>query len=207
VLRQADDAEPTTPAPGLAQVDALIAGANQAGLPTTLTVAGEAAALPGGVDLAAYRIIQESLTNAIRHAGPATATVSLTYRADALLIEVNDTGRGVAPVSASATEVSNGHDSRHSGSRQPGYGHGLVGMRERATAAGGTLQAGPAPCGGFKVTATLPFGRIDEPAHPVEPADRAQPAQPADRAPAQPADHDPRTDAASPSGAQKGVSR
>ncbi len=81
VLRQADDAEPTAPAPGLAQVDALIAGATQAGLPTTLSVTGEPAALPAGTDLAAYRIIQESLTNAIRHAGPATATVALTYRA------------------------------------------------------------------------------------------------------------------------------
>jgi signal transduction histidine kinase len=199
VLRQADDAEPTAPAPGLAQVDALIAGANQAGLPTTLTVTGETVALPTGVDLAAYRIVQESLTNAIRHAGPAIATVSLTYRVGALLIEVADTGRGVPPVSASARDVSDGHASRHPGSWQPGSGHGLVGMRERATAAGGTLQAGPAPGGGFTVVATLPFGRTDEPADPVQPADRAQPAQPAD--------DDPTTDAASTSGAEKGVSR
>jgi signal transduction histidine kinase len=169
VLRQADDAEPTAPAPGLGQLDALIAGANQAGLPTTLTVTGEPAVLPPSVDLAAYRIIQESLTNAIRHAGPATATVSLTYRTGALLIEVADTGRGVPPFSA--RDVSNGHGSARSGaghpgaghsgsgqsgSWQPGSGHGLVGMRERAAAAGGTLQAGPAPGGGFTVTATLP---------------------------------------------------
>src|SRR5262249_23079803 len=94
VLRQADDAEPTAPAPGLAELDALVAGADQAGLPTTLTITGERAPLPAGVDLAAYRIIQESLTNAIRHAGPATATVSLAYRGGRLLIEVVDTGRG-----------------------------------------------------------------------------------------------------------------
>ncbi len=178
VLRQADDAEPTAPAPGLAQVEALIAGANQAGLPTTLTATGEPAVLPAGVDLAAYRIIQESLTNAIRHAGPATATVSLTYRSGTLLIEVADTGRG--PVSAK--DVSNGHGSGHSGSGhsgsghsgswQPGSGHGLVGMRERAAAAGGTLEAGPAPGGGFMVTATLPFGRPEE----VSQADATLPA-------------------------------
>ena len=195
VLRQADDAEPTAPAPGLAQVDALIAGANQAGLPTTLTVTGEAGVLPGGVDLAAYRIIQESLTNAIQHAGPATATVLLTYCAAELRIEVADTGRGVPIVSA--RYVSYGHGPVHSW--QPGSGHGLVGMRERATAAGGTLQAGPAPGGGFTVVATLPFGRTDEPADPVQPADRAQPAQPAD--------DDPATDAASTSGTEKGISR
>ncbi len=168
VLRQADDAEPTAPAPRLAQVEALISGAYQAGLPTRLTATGEPAVLPAGVDLAAYRIIQESLTNAIRHAGPATATVSLTYRSGTLLIEVADTGRG--PVSAK--DVSNGHGSGHSGSGhsgsghsgswQPGSGHGLVGMRERAAAAGGTLEAGPAPGGGFTVTATLPFGRPEE---------------------------------------------
>src|SRR5215813_681787 len=119
VLRQADDTEPTAPAPGLTQVDALIAGAKQAGLPTTLKVTGETAVLPAGIDLAAYRIIQESLTNAIRHAGPATATVSLSYRADALLIEVADTGRGSPLVSAKY--VGYGHGPVHSW--QPGSGH------------------------------------------------------------------------------------
>src|SRR5260221_481788 len=183
VLRQADDAEPTAPAPGLRQLDALIAGANQAGLPTTLTVTGEPAALPAGVDLAAYRIIQESLTNAIRHAGPATAAVSLTYRAGTLVIQVADTGRGVPPVRAK--EMTNGHGSGQSGPGQsgpwqPGSGHGLVGMRERAATAGGTLEAGPAPGGGVTVTAALPFGRSDEPANLGQPA---SPGQPAERAP------------------------
>jgi signal transduction histidine kinase len=147
VLRQADDADPTGPTPGLAQLDALIAGASQAGLPTTLAVTGKAEPLPAGVDLAAYRIIQESLTNAIRHAGPAKATVTLTYRDGRLLIEVADTGRGVpSPV---AKDVSGGD--------QPHTGHGIVGMRERAATAGGTLEASPVTGGGFTVTAALPI--------------------------------------------------
>ncbi|MDR2987489.1 MAG: sensor histidine kinase [Nocardiopsaceae bacterium] len=146
VLRQADDADPTAPAPGLAQLDALIEGASQAGLPTTLAVTGKAEPLPAGVDLAAYRIIQESLTNAIRHAGPANATVTLAYTDGRLQIAVADTGRGVP--SPAAKDVSGGD--------QP-PGHGIVGMRERAATAGGTLEAGPVTGGGFTVTATLPI--------------------------------------------------
>ncbi len=137
VLRQADDAEWTTPAPGLAQLDALVADTVQAGLPTELRVSGEAATLPMPVDLAAYRIIQESLTNAIRHAGPATVTVSLTYSDAELQIEVADNGRGAPPT---ATKC----------------GHGLIGMRERAAATGGTMRAGPALAGGYLVSARLP---------------------------------------------------
>ena len=97
VLRQADDADPTQPAPGTAQLEALIAGARRAGLETTFTVTGEPVPLPAAVDLAAYRIVQESLTNAIRHAGPATAAVSLGYHHDELRIDVTDTGRGQPP--------------------------------------------------------------------------------------------------------------
>jgi signal transduction histidine kinase len=143
VLRQADDADPTSPAPGLSQLAALVEGAAKASLPVTVRTAGEPRALPASVDLAAYRIIQESLTNAIRHAGPATATVSLGYEQDCLRIEVRDTGRGIAP-----------------GAPVPSGGHGLAGMRERAAAAGGELTAGPTgPDGGFAVTASLPLGR------------------------------------------------
>ena len=142
VLRQADDADPTAPTPGLTQLGALIAGANQAGLPTRLEVSGDAPDVPLTVDLAAYRIIQESLTNAIRHAGPATATVNLTYADGVLQIAVADTGRG-AP------------------SPNPGNGgYGLIGMRERAAAAGGTMQAGTAPGGGYLVTARLPVSAV-----------------------------------------------
>ena len=96
VLRQADDADPTQPAPGTAQLEDLIAGARRAGLDTTFAVTGDPVPLPAAVDLAAYRIIQESLTNTIRHAGPATAAVSLGYQNDELRIDVTDTGRGQA---------------------------------------------------------------------------------------------------------------
>jgi signal transduction histidine kinase len=138
VLRQADDADPTQPAPGTAQLGALIAGACRAGLDTTLTVTGEPFPLPAAVDLAAYRIVQESLTNAIRHAGPAAAEVALCYSGDELRISVADTGRGPA-----------------AGGGASG-GHGLAGMRERAATVGGTVQTGPSPGGGYRVAARLP---------------------------------------------------
>ena len=148
VLRQADDADPTQPTPGTAQLETLIAGARQAGLETTFTVTGEQVPLPAAVDLAAYRIVQESLTNAIRHAGPATAAVSLGYHHDELRIDVTDTGRGQS-VSAAAGQSG---------------GHGLAGMRERAAAVGGTVETGPGPGGGFRVAARLPFGgRLADP--------------------------------------------
>jgi signal transduction histidine kinase len=142
VLRQADEPDSTMPAPGLAQLDALIDGARRAGLTTILTVTGTRRPLPAAADLAAYRIIQESLTNAIRHAGPATATVSLSYAGAELLISVTDTGRGPhADVAAG-----------------DGGGHGLLGMRERAASVGGTVETGPGPSGGFRVRARLPLG-------------------------------------------------
>lgn len=151
VLRQADDADPTQPAPGTAQLGTLIDGARRAGLETTLTVTGDPRPLPAPVDLAAYRIVQESLTNTIRHAGPAAATVALTYRSGELIVEVTDSGRGKPAVTPG-----------------DGTGHGLAGMRERAAAVGGSLEAGPAPRGGFRVVARLPLaarpGRGAEPA-------------------------------------------
>jgi len=137
VLRQADEDDPTEPAPGLAQIDILIAGAAQAGLETGIRLTGEAVPLPAAVDLAAYRIVQESLTNAIRHAGPATATVSLSYGDAELGIEVVDTGRGT--------------------SFSDGSGHGLIGMRERAASVGGTVETGPERGGGYRVAARLPL--------------------------------------------------
>jgi signal transduction histidine kinase len=142
VLRQADEADPTAPTPGIAQLDTLAAGARQAGLETTLTVTGTPVPLPAAVDLAAYRIVQESLTNAIRHAGPATAMVALRYDEDALRLEVRDTGLGVLQGASG--------------------GHGLSGMRERATAVGGTVETGGVPGGGFLVAARLPV-RIPSP--------------------------------------------
>jgi signal transduction histidine kinase len=161
VLRQADDADPVQPVPGLAQLDALIEGARRAGLPITLTVAGDPFPLPAAVDLAAYRIVQESLTNVIRHAGPAAAVVSVSYHPDELGLDVTDTGHGpkASPGSGPA-------------------GHGQAGMRERAAAVGGTVQTGPHPGGGYQVTARLPVhGPLTSPSPP---ATRAEPATPAE---------------------------
>lgn len=141
VLRQADEAEPTQPAPGVAQLGTLVDGACRAGLDSKLVVTGPERRLPGAVDLAAYRIVQESLTNAIRHAGPATAIVTLNYGGDGLAIDVTDTGRGQA-----------------AGDGLPGPGHGLAGMRERAASVGGTVETGPSLAGGYRVTAWLPTG-------------------------------------------------
>jgi signal transduction histidine kinase len=160
VLRQADEADPTQPAPGTAQLEALITGARQAGLETAFTVTGEAVPLPAAVDLTAYRIVQESLTNAIRHAGPATATVSISYRRDELRVDVTDTGLGPA----AGTSV----------------GHGLAGMRERAAAVGGTVATGPGPGGGYRVAARLPLGgQLADPAPDAARAQAGEPARPA----------------------------
>jgi signal transduction histidine kinase len=139
VLRQADDPDSKQPQPGLDRLDALVAGVTAAGLPTTLVITGRPPRiLPPTVDLAAYRIAQESLTNAIRHAGPATATVHVAYDHHEVRVRITDTGSGPPLVPTPA-------------------GHGLIGMRERATAAGGRLDAGRAPGGGFEVTAHLPL--------------------------------------------------
>ena len=140
VLRQADEPDSTQPAPGLAQLDDLVDGTRRAGLPTTLTVTGDRRPLPAAADLAAYRIIQESLTNAIRHAGPASAAVSLSYADAELTLTVADDGRGPGADPAGS-----------------GGGHGLAGMRERAAMFGGEVRAGPEPGGGFAVRATLPL--------------------------------------------------
>ena len=158
VLRQADDADPTQPAPGTAQLEDLIAGARRVGLETSYTVTGQQVTLPGAVDLAAYRIVQESLTNVIRHAGPATAAVGLAYHHDELRIEVTDTGRGqpTGTPAGQGAALGAGRDAGQGGSH--GEGHGLAGMRERAAAVGGTVETGPGPGGGFRVAARLPLG-------------------------------------------------
>ena len=143
VLRHSDEvADPTMPAPGLARLDALAAGVRQAGLPVTVRVEGEPRAMPSVADLAAFRVIQEALTNTVRHAGPATATVTVTYGPGDLRVEVTDTGVGGAP--------SNGSPASNN------TGHGIRGMRERAAAAGGTIEIGPMESGGFRVAAWFP---------------------------------------------------
>jgi signal transduction histidine kinase len=151
VLRQSDEPETPFPAPGLAQLDALITSTQRAGLEVTVTVTGEPRPLPTETDLAAYRIVQESLTNVIRHAGPATAAVTLAYTGTELRAEVTDTGLG-APASG------------------PHGGHGLAGMRERAASAGGSLDAGPAAGGGFAVRARLPLPGEHGEDRPARPA-------------------------------------
>jgi signal transduction histidine kinase len=158
VLRAADEPDPTQPQPGLAQLDALVATTRRAGLPTTVrwagsptdTLPGTLPDLPPAVDLAGYRIVQESLTNTLRHAGPATATVEVAIDDGHLTVTVTDTGHG--PPGTSGNGGGSG-------------GHGLAGMRERAVSVGGTLEAGPAAGGGFRVAARLP---LHDPA--IEPA-------------------------------------
>jgi len=139
VLRSAEDGDSS----GLCQLDSLVARARAAGLPVTVTVTGAMRPLPPEVDQAAYRIVQEALTNVSRHAGHARASVHLHYTPETVSIQVDDDGNG--PV------ISTG-----AGTRPSGPGLGLVGMRERVSALGGRLQAGPQDHGGFQVHAELP---------------------------------------------------
>lgn len=141
-LRQDGELAPRSPTSGLDRLPELVQATRAAGLSVTTELAGQRRPLPTAADLAAYRIIQESLTNVARHAGPARATVRLRYDEHGLDIEVLDDGHG-AP--------GNGH-------APPGSGSGIAGMRERAAALGGRLDAGPRPGGGFAVTAHLPLG-------------------------------------------------
>jgi signal transduction histidine kinase len=145
VLREGATDVPLAPAPGLAELDGLVETAARAGLRVDVSIAGTARPLPGAVDLAAYRIVQEALTNVVRHAHASTARVSVGYDPAAVVLEVQDNGSGDA----------NGATAAHDG-------HGLIGMRERAAAVGGTLQAGAAPGGGFRVHARLPTGEAAE---------------------------------------------
>jgi signal transduction histidine kinase len=157
VLRQADEADsaaPTAPTPDLDGLPALLDTVRASGLPVSVEITGEKRRLPAAVELAAYRIVQESLTNTLRHAGPATATVEIRYGDEELDIRVTDDGAGA--VTGAAAHSGIGSDSSH------GSGHGLIGMRERALATGGTLQANPGSAGGFLVRARLPLGLRSE---------------------------------------------
>lgn len=137
LLRRGEPEAPTEPAPGLGRLDALVDGF-AAGQPVRWSLTGRPRPLPGAVDVAAYRIVQESLTNAHRHAPDATVTVEVRYTDTAVTVEVRDDGPGPA------------------GPGDSGTGLGLLGMRERAEAAGGAFHAGPRPEGGFVVRAELP---------------------------------------------------
>jgi signal transduction histidine kinase len=142
-LRSEEDSDGS----GLCQLSSLVARARAAGLPVTVTVTGAERPLPPEVDQAAYRIVQEALTNVSRHAGLAgggdqvSASVRLHYTPEALSVQVADDGQGTVPPA---------------GARPPGPGLGLVGMRERVSALGGRLQTGPQDGGGFHVHAELP---------------------------------------------------
>jgi len=137
VLRAGGAQAALTPQPGLAELEALVEQARAAGLPVELAVEGEPRTLPRGLELAAYRIVQESLTNARKHAGPAHARVLVRFGHEALELSITDDG---SP-----------RPNDNSG------GHGLVGMRERAALYGGDLEAGPGAQGGFRVAARLPL--------------------------------------------------
>ena len=139
IVHAEEDAPALAPQPGLADLEALVEQVRQAGLPVALDVQGAPKALAPGLGLAGYRIVQEALTNALKHAGPARAWVTVRYGPDALELEIADDGSG-------------------SGGDGGGSGHGLVGMRERVGLYGGELAAGTRPEGGFAVRARLPLG-------------------------------------------------
>ena len=145
VLRDVDETAPLAPSPGLGRLRDLVASAVAAGLTVHLEEEGPLANLPADVDVAAYRIVQEALTNSARHAPGAAVAVRVRATADTLLVEVADDGAG-QPAGRAAVP----------GSWAGGPGNGVTGMAERAAALGGTLDAGPAPGGGFVVRARLP---------------------------------------------------
>ena len=164
-------ADPTEPAAGLARLHALAEGVRAAGLPVTVAVTGQPRHLSAVTDLSAFRIIQEALTNVIRHAGPATATVRVDYAEDSLSIEVTDTGCGL-PTSAAEAAFAQFL------AAGTGAGQGLRGMRERAAAAGGSIEIGPLRDEGFRVAVRFPVDppAPPEPPEPPEPAARSEPA-------------------------------
>ncbi|HWC67365.1 MAG TPA: sensor histidine kinase [Acidimicrobiales bacterium] len=137
LLREGNESAPLAPTPGLDRLEALVETTRRAGVPVDVTVQGERSVLPPAVDVTAYRIVQESLTNVMRHASAAHAEVAVIHAPDHVEIEITDDGRGA--------------------SAAPTPGHGITGMRERAEMVGGHLEAGPRPGGGFRVQATLPL--------------------------------------------------
>jgi signal transduction histidine kinase len=141
-MRQDGDGVELGPQPGLDGLDSLLEDVGRAGLPVRLQVDGDRVPLPRAIDLSAYRIVQEGLTNSLKHAQASRAEVTLRYRPDELEIEVLDNGAGAA--------------------RTDGLGHGLVGVGERVKIYGGEMHAGTAPEGGFVLSARLPVDRYQE---------------------------------------------
>jgi signal transduction histidine kinase len=142
-MLRSGEAPPREPAAGLDRLPSLVESSRAAGLPVDVVIEGDARPLPQAVDTAAFRIVQESLTNVIRHAGPARATVAVRHRDDGVEIEVTDDGRGAV----------DGNGAADGG----GGGHGLAGMRERVALLGGALYAGTRRSGGYRVRARLPL--------------------------------------------------
>jgi signal transduction histidine kinase len=138
-MLRSEDRDPLAPQPGLGDLPGLVAQVQAAGLRVELAIEGEQRALPVGIELSAYRIVQEALTNTLKHAGRSRATVRVRFGVSALNLEVVDDGDGTVATA-----------------RFGGGGHGLVGMRERTALYGGRLDAGPRPGGGFAVRAVLP---------------------------------------------------
>jgi signal transduction histidine kinase len=145
------------PQPSLADLDNLLAGVRTAGLPTRLTVTGEPFGVPASAQLALYRMVQEALTNSIKHAPGASAEVCLTYLPGAVELEVTDDGRRDEPAPANAGKPLPAARA-DGGIDVPGSGHGLVGMRERAAVFGGKVTAGSRPGGGWRVHTILRLG-------------------------------------------------
>ena len=137
VLRQIDDDAPRAPSPSLERIDELAAATGAAGFSVEVEQAGTAGSLPASIDLAAYRIVQEALTNAVRHSGGSHVVVHVEHGEAALVVQVDDDGRNAVRASI--------------------RGNGIVGMAERAHALGGTLEAGPTAEGGFRVRARIPL--------------------------------------------------
>jgi signal transduction histidine kinase len=144
ILRADDDQAPLAPQPTLDQITVLVEQARSAGAEVDVTVSGNAGKLPPGVELSAYRIVQEALTNALKHAPGAHVFLRLGYEEASLVVEVVDDGAG----------------ERGRPPQSPSHGHGLIGMRERVELFGGTLDVGPRPGGGFGVRARLPRSRV-----------------------------------------------
>lgn len=145
VLRDTDDDpavnNPRSPQPSLANLEHLVEQVAGSGLVVSLHIQGVPTRVPPGVDLSAYRIVQEALTNVLRHAGPATAQVCVQYDPEELEVTIRDNGRQTPAASGIGA----------------GSGHGLIGIRERVAVVGGTVTAGPCPDGGFQVRARLPY--------------------------------------------------
>jgi signal transduction histidine kinase len=149
ILRQEGEPAARSPTWTLARLDDLVSQASAAGLEVRTETDGEVRRLPFAVDVAAFRIVQEALTNVTRHAGPATATVRVSYGERDLTVQVDDDGKGV--------ESASGRQPTDPDRQIPRSGNGITGMRERAAALGGDLEAAPRPGGGFRVLARLPL--------------------------------------------------